>query len=385
MNALTSLNVRLLELLRIAMGVDSAMTSICTAEEWGMIYRLAKEQAIVGLLYKAVSVLPKEQMPPPDIIGRLYSDAEYIRTQNEKVNVISLSLQNKFRNDGFHTIILKGAGNASIYNNLSNRQNERSDLGNYRTTGDVDIWLIANGCSSVEQNRTLVIEYVQKFAPQAELLIHHVGIPPVDGIHVELHYLPMFFYSFRSQRRFDALCMQQAYRQTRHQIGNLIVPTADFNAVYQLSHILRHLFEEGIGIKQIIDYYYVLSSLHAMNDDSLSIDVLHEIDRLSMRPLAEAMMYVLHEAFRLPDDYMICSPEADKGKLLMNEVMRGGYMGLYDDRKSDWRLNGKMSMFIWKWRFNMRLWKLCPREVLCAPMFRLWHYLWRCRVGHVNS
>ena len=383
MTALSSMNIRLLELLRIAMDVDSSMTDTCTEEEWGMIYRRAKEQAIVGLLYKAVSVLPKEQMPPPDIIGRLYSDAEYIRIQNEKVRALSITLHNKFRENGFQTVVLKGIGNASLYYTIQSERDEENDLGAYRSSGDIDIWLMANGCTSIEANRRAVVEYVRTFTPYIEARVHHVELSPIDGIPVEAHYVPMFFYSFRSQRRFERLCMQQARRQMTHQSGDLFIPTADFNAVYQLSHILRHLFEEGIGLKQIVDYYFVLLNLRDMTDDGRRIDVTQEIERLSMRPLAGAMMYVLQEAFRLPDEYMICPPDEDKGKLLMNEVLRGGYMGLYDDRKSGWRLNGKINMFLWKWRFNMRLWQLCPREVLCGPLFRLWHYGWRHRHGYI--
>ena len=383
MTALTSMNIRLLELLRIAMGVDSAMTDICTAEEWGLIYRLAKEQAIVGLLYKAVSVLPNEQMPPPDIIGRLYSDAEYIRIQNEKVHAFSVKLQKKFRENGFQTAILKGIGNASLYHTIHAERDEKNDLGVYRSSGDIDIWLIANDCTSIEANRKAILEYVRTFTPHVEARVHLVELSPIEGVPIEAHYVPMFFYSFRSQRRFERLCMQQARRQTTHQSSDMYIPTVDFNAVYQLSHILRHLFEEGIGLKQVVDYYSVLISMHDMTDDGQRIDVIREVDRLGMRPLAEAMMYVMQTAFRLPTEYMFCTPDEQKGKLLLNEDLRGGYMGLYDDRKSAWRLKGKVNMFLWKWRFNMRLWHLCPHEVVCAPLFRLWHYGWRHRHGYI--
>ena len=374
---------RLAELLRIAVGVDTALGAPCAAEEWRAIYKRAKEHAVVGLIFKAVSLLPKEQMPNADIIGRLFSDAQYIRTQNVKECSLCIKLQEEFRTNGFQTAILKGAGNALLYRAISNGQNVIDDLGAYRQAGDVDIWLISNGCTSVDANRKAVIEHVRPYASSLEARVHHIELPPIDGIPVEAHYLPMFFYSFRTQRRFEQFCMQQAQRQTSHQCGDLFVPTPDFNAVYQLSHILRHLFEEGVGLKQIVDYYFVLVNLRDRADFGLSIDVEREIDRLNMRPLAGATMYVLQEIFRLPKEYMICFPDEDKGKLLMAEVLRGGYMGLYDDRKSDWRLNGKMNMFLWKWRFNMRLWQLCPREVICGPLFRLWHYGWRRRNGYL--
>ena len=373
---------RLAELLRIAVGVDTAMESPCTVEEWSAIYQRAKEHAITGLIYKAVSLLPNEQLPNADIIGHLFSDAQYIHIQNVKVHSLCIKLQREFRKNGFQTAILKGAGNALLYRTISNGQNATDDVGAYRQAGDVDIWLITNGCTSIAANRKAVIEHVRPYASSLEARVHHVELLPIDGIPIEVHYLPMFFYSFRTQRRFERFCIQQAQRQTSHQCGDLFVPTPDFNAVYQLSHILRHLFEEGVGMKQIVDYYFVLLNLRNRADDGQSIDVAWEIERLKLSPLASATMYVLQEIFRLPKEYMICPPDEDKGKLLMAEVLRGGYMGLYDDRKSDWRLKGKTNMFLWKWRFNMRLWQLCPREMICGPLFRLWHYGWRRRNGY---
>ena len=36
--------------------------------------------------------------------------------------------------------------------------------------------------------------------------------------------------------------------------------TASFNVIYQLCHLYHHFFDEGIGLRQIIDYYYGLGS-----------------------------------------------------------------------------------------------------------------------------
>ena len=183
------------------------MQNTCTAEEWRLIYNRAKEHAILGLLYKAVLTLSDKQMPPSDIIGRLYSDAQLIRIQNENVHAVSLSLQSKFREAGFCTAILKGTGNALLYYNIRAERDEGNDIGAYRTAGDIDIWLIAKGCTSIDANRIEVINFVRKFTPLVDARIHHIELSPVGGVPVEAHYVPMFFYSFRSQRRFQKLCI----------------------------------------------------------------------------------------------------------------------------------------------------------------------------------
>ena len=45
------------------------------------------------------------------------------------------------------------------------------------------------------------------------------------------------------------------------QVGKICIPTPYFNAVYQLTHINVHVLIEGIGLRQFIDYYYVLKNL----------------------------------------------------------------------------------------------------------------------------
>lgn len=36
------------------------------------------------------------------------------------------------------------------------------------------------------------------------------------------------------------------------------MPMTSFNVIYILSHLYRHVFTEGIGLRQLIDYYFVL-------------------------------------------------------------------------------------------------------------------------------
>ena len=40
--------------------------------------------------------------------------------------------------------------------------------------------------------------------------------------------------------------------------GEITVPMTSFNVIYILSHLYRHVFTEGIGLRQLIDYYFVL-------------------------------------------------------------------------------------------------------------------------------
>ena len=42
-------------------------------------------------------------------------------------------------------------------------------------------------------------------------------------------------------------------------IGDIAIPTTAFNVIYQLTHLYHHFFDEGIGMRQIIDYFLVVN------------------------------------------------------------------------------------------------------------------------------
>ena len=41
--------------------------------------------------------------------------------------------------------------------------------------------------------------------------------------------------------------------------GDIAIPTTAFNVIYQLTHLYHHFFDEGIGMRQIIDYFLVVN------------------------------------------------------------------------------------------------------------------------------
>ena len=41
-----------------------------------------------------------------------------------------------------------------------------------------------------------------------------------------------------------------------------MIPTVEFNIIFQLTPIYSHLMNEGIGLRQLVDYYYVLCDFY---------------------------------------------------------------------------------------------------------------------------
>ena len=53
-----------LELLQIALGNRSRLSEPCSDAEWEEVYSTVKKQAMVGITFYAVKLLPAEQMAP---------------------------------------------------------------------------------------------------------------------------------------------------------------------------------------------------------------------------------------------------------------------------------------------------------------------------------
>ncbi len=67
-------------------------------------------------------------------------------------------------------------------------------------------------------------------------------------------------YNRRLQHWFTRMAAEQFANEVTIGGRPVAVPTPVFNAVYQLTHIYNHLFYEGIGLRQLLDYHYVMMS-----------------------------------------------------------------------------------------------------------------------------
>ena len=229
------------------------MSMVVAKIDWRQLYTFTSRQALLGFCFDGIERLTKEfseelkQNPMGrDLLMTWMGKAQQIRRQNMKVNAVAGKLYSKFREDGLRCCILKGQGNALMYPNPCSR-----------TPGDIDVWVNA----SHEQ----ITEYAQKhFEIGDDIRFHHLETS-IDGVPVELHFFPGIMnnpiYNVRLQKWFkrnaDLQCSNVV--SLPDGIGEIAIPTTAFNVVYQLTHLYHHFFDEGIGMRQIIDYFLVVN------------------------------------------------------------------------------------------------------------------------------
>ena len=357
------------DFLRFCIGSAKEIPGSLKEVDWKELYAIAQKQALLGVLFYGIQRLPKELAPEQKLLMQWMAMTEMIRKQNIKLFQNSVKVCQNFENEGFANCIVKGQGNALLYPDSY-----------MRTPGDIDIYL-AGG-------RKRVMEYVNKVCPNQVMRYHHVDFPVMKTA-IEVHFTPsyMFFpiHNSRMQKWFkevmDLQCSNVVTLPDGY--GEITVPTTPFNVVYVLSHLYRHVFTEGIGLRQLLDYYFVVMMWHTdltnlTDSDSADLAALQwELKRLGLWKFAGAVMYVLHEVFGLEEDMMIVPMNEKEGMFLLDEIMRGGNFGQYDDRLGDKTGEGKVHRYFRMSLRNMRFVRHYPSEALCEPLFRTWFWTWK--------
>ena len=251
--------------LKCCLGYKGNMSRMIAGMNWHELYSFASKQALLGLCFEGIERLGKEY--PEELkqnpIGRellmtWMGKAQQIRRQNMKVNAVAGKLFSMLREDGMRCCILKGQGNALMYPNPYSR-----------TPGDIDVWI------DVSMER--IMEYAQKkFELGDDIRLQHLETS-LDGVPVELHFFPCSMnnpiYHARLQKWFRRNADLQCSNVVKlpDGAGDIAIPTTAFNVIYQLTHLYHHFFDEGIGMRQIIDYYYVVCDFYKVYQNSSKI------------------------------------------------------------------------------------------------------------------
>ena len=359
-------NKAFLSIIRFAIQSEATAPQI-EPEEWQAIYDMAEQQALSGLLFYGIQKLKEDSCGdvkiPRDILFNLFFVAEQIKQRNLLLNKMCVELSEQLQSDGFECCILKGQGNATMYPEPY-----------VRAPGDIDIWVITR--SGLRCKKDKVIDYARGKCPKIELRYYHVEYE-YDGIPVELHFTPGImnnpWYNNRLQKWYNQMADGGwLLAELPEGVGRIPVPTKEFNIVFQLAHMMHHFFDEGIGLRQMIDYYFLLK---ARNDDGRCKmeDVRETLKYLNLDKFAGAVMYIMKEVLGLEEKYLIIPVDERRGKTLLNEILKGGNFGHHSGLAQN---NAAKKYFQKTWR-NMQLVKEYPAETLCEPVFRTWHYFWR--------
>ena len=406
------------DFLRFCIGSAKDIPSSLKEVDWKKLYAIAQKQCLVGILFDGIRKLPAEHVGmKKELLLQWMAESQMLEKANVRLNDVAIQVSEWFRKKGFRTCILKGQGNALMYPNPYSR-----------TPGDIDIW--------VDGGDKRVISFVRSISPHEKACYHHIEFPSYKGVEVEVHYRPSFLLCFWHNRKLQKYYERVKEEQFSHRVmlgeqGEVAIPTVEFNLIFQLTHIYAHLMNEGIGLKQLVDYYYVICDFYKVyqnfSNPSVSLSkgsstfspspsssgsgdvtallgarnryalrladhqrstpdcagwdrlgmVQKELKELGLWKFAGAIMYIMQEVFGMPASRLIVPPNEKYGKFVLNEVLEAGNFGKHDARNRFGR--SQLGHNLQRVYRDMRLVRYFPAEALCEPIFRTWHFFWRLK------
>ena len=398
------------EFLRFCIGTVQEVPSSLKGADWRVLYAMARKQCLVGVLFDGIKRLPADVGMDKGLLFQWMAQNQTLRKANARLDKAAVEVAEWFGRKGFRTCVLKGQGNALLY-----------PPGMERTPGDIDMW--------VDGGDRKVVSFVRSLSPDEKVCYHHIGFPEYNGVEVEVHFRPSFLFCFRHNRRLQGYYERVMDEQFAHRVklgeqGEVAVPKAEFNLIFQLTHIFTHLMNEGIGLRQLLDYFFLLKNTDFIgntdgdgfllntdftdNTDKFSgntdgdgfllntnytdttdrivgnaegVDrrlLQDELRRLGLWEFAGAVMYIMKEVFGLEDDRLIVPPDVKRGRLVLKEVLEAGNFGQYDKR--NWFGHSALGHNLQRLYRDMRLVRFFPAEALSEPFFRIWHFFWRKRI-----
>ena len=346
------------ELLRYSIGTSEVFPQLME-EEWKEIYEMSKKQSLVGITYAGISRMSADKQPPKRVKLNWYMKADKIAKRNDGINKVAEFVASMFAKVGYPNCILKGQGNALMYPTPESR-----------TPGDIDIWL--------DGEISQLVKRVRRKVPTAKACYHHIDFGKVKGVEIEIHYRPAYINNLICNGRMQRWFREQSHEQMIHRVvlpncsEEVSVPTMAFNRIFQMAHISNHVIQEGIGLRQLLDYYYLLMQGFSEEERKRDEQLLR---RFGLYHVASAVMYVLHEVFGLQQKQMLVPVDERRGRFLLEEIMLAGNFGKYDKR-----LEGKRKAIgknMARLKRDVRFLRYFPSECLWEPIFRVYHFFWR--------
>ena len=287
-----------------------------SAGEWERVFTLARQQTVTGIAFRGLDFLPEEAAPPMGIMAKWMAHADRIEQSNRVMNETVAKLYGHFASAGVEAVLQKGQGVAAMYPEPLLRE-----------CGDIDLYF--PGHDGVSDPLAGIDGAVRERQPDDSWSY------VVDGIIVEHHTDLLDIQSPRAKRYVRKLIQEKGFDKVMTGDGvEVLVPVPEVNLLLLSSHILKHAFGVGIGLRQFCDY----AVARRYYEGRVNVEEMREIWRMTGLEKWQGLL----EGFVTGCLGERCHSERSEESLykkktgvLLDIVLKGGNFGVYSkDRES---------------------------------------------------
>ena len=345
----------LLSLVRSALW-NVPVESVPSDVKWENVFRLARQQTLLGLLADGLQKLPSDRMPDIMLVRKLKSYVvKNIQAHSFMTDRLGQTLQ-ALRDGGVEPVLLKGHGLALNYPNPMIRQ-----------CGDVDFYVGKEGYSHAVQ--VCLGRFGKGDHELVNLKHYHFDN---QGITIELHKIAAIIPSLLRNARFQKWtvdCMRSSELRKVEMDGvQVLLPSHRFDAIYIMVHAWHHFLEGGVGLRQLCDWTMYIHQFHA----NIDVDVLKaDLKAFGLTRVWHLFSWIAVNELGLPSHEcpLYSGKYAGDAEKMMDIIWGDGNFGRYSERNSkspEGYVGGKLhSMKVTIRRF-FRIMPVYPSQVLSA-------------------
>ena len=363
------------DFLRFCLDDDAPLPQSASAINWQRLYDLGHTQGIVGVLFHGLNRLKRnDPHPTPQVLAQIGTENAMIVESNKEAYADAFRVTEfVYRRYGHRSCILKGQGNALMYPDPY-----------MRASGDIDQWIVPNDGETVED----IMRLCRRIDPNCKLQYHHAELTDDGSTPVEMHFRPSFTENFIYNARLQKFFEQEAANQVVNivslpdNLGRICVPTDSFNRIFQLSHVFKHFLSEGIGLRHVIDYYYLLK--RGITEEEKR-EYAATVRRLGMEKFARGLMFILSDVLGLSPSLLPLASDKRVGKMILREVMKGGNFGKFDKRFAGMESDNPILNAFYSIVKNMRFAFEFPQYTVFAHISWIlwWHFFYRYHINRI--
>lgn len=246
------------ELLQCSIGTCEGLSHRLLPDEWKAVYGLCRQQGVTAIVFDCVKSLPLAEAPSRDLLMQWMASAMGVERTMLRMRAAAEEFASEMARHDVPVVVLKGMAFAQYYPNPLHRE-----------CGDLDCYMMGKK----KEGDKLIAELGGKMEEAGYKHSHLL----YKGLTIENHGC---FTSFDNtprgrltERRLKELLIeeQRALGDTK-----LLSPSASFNAFFLLRHAQGHFIEEGIRMRQVLDWAMFLRAVGKCVDWPKVILILEE-------------------------------------------------------------------------------------------------------------
>ena len=281
-------------------------------EVWKRVYTLAHKQTVQGIVYDGIIRLSDNHFPPRDLLLKWVVVVNAIEDRNKQMNKVAGELYEVFTKNNITSLLLKGQGVAAHYDHPLHRE-----------CGDID-WFFPDKQNFDRANKLIAKSGIKikkqalfsKFYIWRGIVVeHHCRMPDIDN-----PFLIPYLKRLLQQEYEHSACLNLNEQMIR-------LPSPLLTHLSVNTHIMKHVFASGVGLRQLCDSARVCYAYH----HKIEAETLKKVyGKLGIYHWVQLLNSLLVNYLEMPEEYasVPLAPQ-QKADWMIRDILQSGNFGFY--------------------------------------------------------